>query len=159
MGTEEDFLKAYITLKYAIATDAYNKGIAWNDGIKRMKNTTEAEKFAISQLKSLMKDLNPNPSAIRKGMARSTKADRKKFRNWLAGRTLETPRGSDEKKFAGKYPLLGKMSGKELVKRMDDLEIEYKIKLAKIKKIAPYYFIKWKETGELKDMLKGFSYD
>jgi len=159
MGTEEEFLKAYVILKYAIATDAYNKGVAWDDGIRRMKNPREAEKFAISQLKSFMKDLNPNPANIRKGMERSTRADKAKFRNWLTGRTSDTLKGSDEKKFAGKYPLLGKMSGKELEARMFQLENEYKMKLKKLKQVAPYYIRKWKDSGEIKSMLDSFSYD
>ena len=92
-------------------------------------------------------------------MERATKADKIKFRNWLTGRTLDSPKGTDEKKFAGKYPLLGKMSGKELDARAIELEEEYKARLKRIKKIAPYYIRKWKDTGELANMLDSFSYD
>ena len=90
---------------------------------------------------------------------RSTRADKAKFRNWLTGRTSDTLKGSDEKKFAGKYPLLGKMSGKELEARMFQLENEYKMKLKKLKQVAPYYIRKWKDSGEIKSMLDSFSYD
>ena len=159
LGTEEEFLRAYTILKYAIATDAWKKGVAWNDGIRRMTSTNEAEKYAISQLKDFITGLNPNPASIRKGMERSTMADKMKFRNWLTDRTVDTPKGSDEKKFAGKYPILGKMSGKDLEKRMFQLEDEYKIKMARIKKVAPYYFRKWKDSGEMKKMLDSFSYN
>ena len=51
------------------------------------------------------------------------------------------------------------MSGKQLEQRMLQLEGEYKVRLAKIKKMAPYYMRKWHDSGELKKMLDSFSYD
>ena len=157
-GTEEEFLMSYVYLKNAITAQAWNKGAVYKDGIRRLNNIDEAEEFAISQLNGIITELNPNPLAIRKGMGRQTIADRKKFSNWMRGITLDSPKSSSEKKFAGKYPILGKMTGDEMVLRMIELEKEYNARLEKIRKKAPYYLRKLKDSGKIKQIVNSFEY-
>ena len=91
-------------------------------------------------------------------MRRQTIADRKKFSNWMRGITLDSPKSSSEKKFAGKYPILGKMTGDEMVLRMIELEKEYNARLEKIRKKAPYYLRKLKDSGKIKQIVNSFEY-
>jgi len=126
LGTEEEFVRTYMTLRFALAGDYMKKGFAEGknkDIIYHIKgNPDRAFKAADAKLKTMMTNLNPNPASIRKGQAIETKLTRADFIDWIVRNDPQDKR--------------------QIVKRMNELENEYKDKMKSINKSFGYYLRK-----------------
>ena len=126
LGTEEEFTKTYMTLRFALAADYMKKGYAagkHKDLIYQIKDDpNRAFKAADTKLKDLMTDLNPNPSEIREGQKIETKLRRADFVDWVLRNDPQDKR--------------------QLVSRMKELEGEYWQKRKSIKKSFGYHLRK-----------------
>jgi len=126
LGTEEEFVRTYMTLRFALAGDYMKKGFAEGknkDMIYHIKgNPDRAFKAADAKLKGMMTNLNPNPASIRKGQAIETKLTRADFIDWIVRNDPQDKR--------------------QIVKRMNELENEYKDKMKSINKSFGYYLRK-----------------
>jgi len=128
LGTDEEFVKTYMVLRYALASDYMKRGYADTPRkglVERIKSPEHALKKADTKLKTMMKNLNPNPAYITAKQEDVTKLKKMSFRDWVAGRTAKNVKGTD--------------SGRELERRLLELEDEYKKKMARLKGGAFHY--------------------